>query len=147
MPCRGQGGGRIHVHQRNVDDGTAIIRGDAPILEEHSSEITATEQSQMEDRTRKEYRNRIRHIYRWWMEAYPEYFEQGAYVLSDDQKRDRVAFHHTNERDLIYSGLNVQMVKSFLSVKKKKRINADGKAVLASISDIKKYDDAIKWGS
>ena len=39
MPHHGQGGGHIHVHQRNVDDGTAIIRGDAPILEEHSSEM------------------------------------------------------------------------------------------------------------
>ena len=39
------------------------------------------------------------------------------------------------------------MVKSFLSVKKKKRVNAKGESILSSVSDIKKYDDAIKWGS
>jgi len=148
MPRRGnQSNGRIHVHEGTVDDGTNILHAGATLAEEHTTEITATEQAQMEDRTRKEYRNRIRHIYRWWMESYPEYYEIGTVLLSEEEKQDTVAFHHTNDRDLVYAGLNVAMVKSFLSVKKKKRVNAKGESILSSVSDIKKYDDAIKWGS
>ena len=149
MPRRGnQSNGRIHVHERTVDDGTNILHAGATLAEEHTTEITATEQAQMEDRTRKEYRNRIRHIYIWWMvECYPDYFEVGTRLLSNKDKQDPVAFHHTNDRDLVYAGLNVAMVKSFLSVKKKKRVNAKGESILSSVSDIKKYDDAIKWGS
>ena len=39
-------------------------------------------------------------------------------------------------------------MKAFLVVKKKKKkIGSDGKVILSSVSDIKKYDDATKWGS
>jgi hypothetical protein len=147
MPRRGnQSNGRIQVHERTVDDRTDILHAGA-IAEEHTNEITVTEQSQMEDRTRKEYRNRIRHIYRWWKDSYPEYYEIGTVLLNEEDKKDTVAFHNTNDRDLVYAGLNVAMVKSFLSVKKKKRVSTSGDTILSSVSDIKKYDDAIKWGS
>ncbi|KAL7523497.1 hypothetical protein ACHAWF_002320 [Thalassiosira exigua] len=145
MPRRG--GGRIRVHERTVDDQTQIIDAGTEIAIEHTTEINATEQSQMEDKTRKEYRNRIRHIIDFWMENYPDYFESGTRVLTEEEKNDTVKFHHKNNRDIIYSGLNVTLVKSFVSVKKTKRINQDGKPVMSSVSDIKKYDDAIKWGS
>ena len=62
--------------------------------------------------------------------------------------KDAVFFAHRNNRDLCYSGLNVTLVKAFLSAKKKKKIHPEtGKVTLSSVSDIKKYDDAIKWGS
>ena len=115
------GGGRVQVHERRVDDATAVIDADIEIAEEHSEEIRQTEAKQMEDRTRKNYRNRIRHIYTWWMKNYSDYFEHGTRVLSEAERNDRVAFHHTNGRDLVYSGLNVNMVKAFLVSKKKKR--------------------------
>ena len=141
------GGGRVQVHERRVDDATAVINADIEIAEEHSEEIRQTEAKQMEDRTRKNYRNQNRHIYTWWNENYPNYFEHGTRVLSEAERNDRVAFHHTNGRDLVYSGLNVNMVKAFLVSKKKKRTQSDGTVVLASVSDITKYDDAIKWAS
>ncbi len=55
--------------------------------------------------------------------------------------------HHTNERDLIYCGLNVKMVKEYLSAKKNESTTADCHTFQASFSDIKKYYDAIKWGA
>ena len=63
MPRRNQSG-RIEVHQRTVDDRTDILYAGATLAHEHTNEITVTEQSQMEDRTRREYHNRIWHIYR-----------------------------------------------------------------------------------
>ena len=74
----------------------------------------------MEDKTFKEYRLRIARIYKWWMEKYPNYFENGTRVLNDDEKNDITKFHHTNQRDIIYGGLKVQYVMAFLSAKKKK---------------------------
>ena len=57
-------------------------------------------------------------------------------------------FAHRNNRDLRYSGLNVKIIKAFLSTKKKKKVDPVSNVVtLSSVSDIKKYDDAIKWGS
>ena len=46
MPRRGnQSNGRIHVHERTVDDGTDILHTGATLAEEHTTEITATEQA------------------------------------------------------------------------------------------------------
>ena len=66
--------------------------------------------------------------------------------LDEEEKNAPVKFHFKNDRDIVYAGLNVKAVLAYLSEKKKKRV-VQGKVVLVSASDIKKYDDAIKWGS
>ena len=100
----------------------------------------------MVDKTRKEYRRRVRCIYKWWQDKYPEYFEAGTRALDDEEKNDAAKFHFKNDRDIIYTGLNAKAVLAYLSEKKKKRL-VDGKVTLVSVSELKKYDDAIKWGS
>lgn len=150
MPSRSrQSSGRIRVHERNINDEAAVIGGEIELSAEHRADVVATEQRVMEDKTRREYRNRIKRIYEWLQGSadYPDYFEQGVRVLTAEEKADEVQFHHKNDHDLIYTGLNVKVIKAFLSEKKKKVKAADGSAlVLASVSDVKKYDDAIKWG-
>jgi len=120
--ARGAQSGRIHVHQRNTDDVSELINANMAITAEHAYEINATTNKEMDDKTRREYRNRIRHIYRWWMQHYPMYFENGTRVLTEQDKSDQVKFHHTNDRDIIYTGLNVSLVMAFLSDKKKKSV-------------------------
>ena len=83
--ARGKQSGRIRVHERNVDDEAQIIGAGIQINARHTSDIIATEQSGMEDKTRREYRNRIKRMIRWWMENYPDYFEQGTRVLSEEE--------------------------------------------------------------
>ena len=91
-----KGGGRIEVHDRNVDDTTKIIGEDIAIDDVHTQDINETEQSSMEDRTRKEYRNRIGRVCKWTETGYPEYYELGTRILDEDEKKDIVKFHHTN---------------------------------------------------
>jgi hypothetical protein len=64
--ARGGRGGRLHAHQRDVDDSVDIINADIVIDAEHADDIIATEQSAMNDKTRKEYRNRINGITSGW---------------------------------------------------------------------------------
>eukprot|EP00804_Cyclotella_cryptica_P019648 CCRYP_013974-RA/>CCRYP_013974-RA protein AED:0.42 eAED:0.43 QI:0/0/0/1/0/0/2/0/87 len=87
----------------------------------------------MEDKTRREYRNRIKHISDWLMVHYPTYFEEGTRLLSEDEKQDKVFFAHNTNRDLCYSELNVQVIKAFLSSKKKKKIHPVTGAVILSL--------------
>jgi hypothetical protein len=142
MPRGKRSGGRILPHQRDTDDVTPIINDGAAIDAEHAEAIQFTEAKEMEDKTRKEHRRRIRHLYTWWHVQYIDYYENGTCALSDDEKKDPVLYHHTNNRDVIYEGLNVNLVLAFLVMKKTK---ANGK--LSSVSDISKYNDAIKWGA
>jgi hypothetical protein len=134
--------GRILPHQRDTNDVTPIINGGTVIDAEHAEAIQHTQAKDMEDKTRKEHRRRIRHLYTWWQHTYIDYFENGTRALSDDEMKDPVRFHHTNDRDIIYEGLNVSFVLAFLVSKKTK---ANGK--MSSVSDISKYNDAIKWGA
>ena len=69
---------------------------------------------------------------------YPPAYNDGTRVLNAEERNDKVKFHHNNKRDLIYSGLNVGLVKAYLSAKKNKSKTADGQIILASFSDIKK---------
>jgi hypothetical protein len=140
--ARGNQTGRILPHQRDTNDVTPIINGGTAINAEHAEAIQLTQAKEMVDKTCKEHRRRIRHLYTWWQEKYIDYFENGTRALSDDEKKDTIQFHHTNDRDIIYEGLNVNLVLAFLVMKK---IKVNGK--MSSVSDISKYNDAIKWGA
>ena len=123
MVRRGNQSGRIRPHDRNVDDPSNIIACDDTIDAEHASAIVVTEQSHMENKTRNEYRNRIKRIIQFWFTHYPSYYENGTRLLSEAEKADPVKYHHRNNRDLVYSGLDVKFVKAYLSYKKKKKID------------------------
>ena len=82
------------------------------------------------------------HLIMFFKEHYEEYFEQGTYLLTDEQKADPTKYYFQNDRDLHYQGLNVKMVIAHCSNKK---VKANGK--LISPSDLSKYGDAIKWGA
>ena len=139
---RGSGGGRILVHQRDTDDTVPIIGANIAINENHAAAAQTTQSKGMKPKTRKEYRGRHRHMWTFWEEFYPEYFEQGTRVLSEEEKEDPAKYYFKNDRDLIYRGLNVKMVIAHCSNKKWKE---NGK--LISPSDLSKYGDAIKWGA
>ena len=112
-------GGRIHVDvsDRTVDVKTKIIGDDIEIEDVHTNDIIETEQSAMEDKTRREYRNRIKRIIKWIKRKYPTYYEEGIRIriLDDEEKKDIVKFHHTNTHDLVYAGLNVKVIKAYLT--------------------------------
>eukprot|EP00581_Thalassiosira_minuscula_P014100 CAMPEP_0183720094 /NCGR_PEP_ID=MMETSP0737-20130205/12806_1 /TAXON_ID=385413 /ORGANISM="Thalassiosira miniscula, Strain CCMP1093" /LENGTH=674 /DNA_ID=CAMNT_0025949905 /DNA_START=270 /DNA_END=2291 /DNA_ORIENTATION=+ len=147
---------RYEYKQAQIDAQHQIINAGTEIAPEHRKDILETERKsgtigiekkRTGKKTMQEYRNRIAQIYKWWELHYEEYYENGTRPLSKKEKDDEEKFHHNNTRDIIYSGLNVRMVKAFLSSKKKKRIEADGTVTLTSFSTIKKYNEAIKWGS
>lgn len=139
MP-RSQSHGRIRPHQRDTNDETEIIgAGDIVVLDEHTEQIRVTEDHGLKLSTRKDYRLRIRHIYMFLQESYPEYCERGGVVelVGNEQ-----TYHHTNTHDLKYVGMNVELIKAFLGHKK---IKINGKT--SSFTQMRKYYDAILWGA
>ena len=102
----------------------------------------------MENKTLREYRNRLKCIISYWdgHHVYYSYHEVGTRLLSSEEKDDQVKFHWKNDRDIIYSGLNFSMVKAYLSDKKKRKELYGGRVILSSVSDIKNYYASIKWG-
>jgi hypothetical protein len=75
--CNGHrsGGCRIRVDERIVDDKSPIIGANIAVDQAHVNVgIVQTEQALMSDKCRKGYRNRMNHIYKWFMEKYQYYF-------------------------------------------------------------------------
>ena len=87
--ARGKQTGRILPHQHDTNDVAPIINGGTAIDAEHAAAIQHTQAKEMEDKTRKEHRRRIRHLYTWWHDNYIDYFENGTCALSDDEKKEK----------------------------------------------------------
>ena len=141
-PLTVPGGGRIiYAQQRETDETTPIIGTN--IEENHAAAVVQTTKSKgMNDKTRKEYRNLIMDVISNWAAKRQEYFSQWTYLLTEEQKADATKYYFKNDRDLIYRGLNANMVIAFCSGKK---IKASGN--LISPIHLSKYGDAIKWGA
>ena len=115
-----------------------ILGVDVVVDELHEELVRTIEKEEINDKLWKEYRNRIKHIYVFLKEKYPEYYAIGVITVSEDNKADRNLFWHKNDEDLVYSGLNIKFIKAFLAHSKMK---ANGK--MCSNSNLRKYKDAI----
>jgi len=133
--------GRIHAYQRQTNDDVDVIGDDIVVTDEHVAAIRETDDNDVVLATKKNYRNRIKELYEWLLENYPEYCVLGGVQELTDDDVDR-AFHHRNTYDLKYEGLNVVIFKAFLAAKKHK---ADGN--LYTYGQMRKYYDAVLWGS
>ena len=63
--ARGKQTGRILPHQRDTNDVAPIINSGTAINVQHAAAIQHTQAKEMEDKTHKEHRRRIRHLYTW----------------------------------------------------------------------------------
>jgi hypothetical protein len=68
----------------------------------------------------KDYRHRINVMIAWIETEYPEYYKKGTAQVTAQQKGDLSLHFFDHERDFIYSGMNVEVVKAFLSIHKTK---------------------------
>jgi hypothetical protein len=114
MPRNRGGGGRFRV----TDDTAVTIGADVQVRAEHVTALNTTKKKESSDETRKGHRRCLKKMILRWMAEYPEYFEVGTRVLSAEEKADPMKFYHTCDRDIVYEGLCVDMVLSYMAAKK-----------------------------
>ena len=137
-------GGRILPHQRDTDDLAPLLGADLDLrndeFERQSNEIA---ELAMENKTRRDHRCRIIRIANFWKENCPEYYAVGVIQVSNSDLKNPTKFYFNRyKEDLVYTGLNVLMIKRYLMSTMKK---ANGK--VKSLQDVRKYKDAILWGA
>ena len=96
----GQHGGRIRAHHRQTDDNTPTIGVGITLQDENMFAITTTEDKSMTDKSRRDYRNRLKRFIEWCRVNYPMYYNKGTRDLSVEEHADPIQFYHTNKRDL-----------------------------------------------
>jgi hypothetical protein len=136
--------GQQQEEARRNDDSSAIILGqDLQIDAADVAAVQDTEDYEKVLNTMRDYRNRLQALCEWMQQEFPDYVELGGVVpITDAQKSDRVFFAYKSTLDLRYDGLNVRIIKTFMS---KRKVKADGK--IYSHGHIRKYRDAILWGA
>jgi hypothetical protein len=119
-----------------------LLGGNIPIAEEHQSMVRETESGRIEEKAKKNYRNRIQHIHKFLEAKYPSHYNVGVRDLTLEELSDPNNFHHKNKKDLVCTGLNVEFIKAFLASRKEK-----GNGKIMGMVNTRKYKDAIVWGS
>jgi hypothetical protein len=137
-----QAAGRIRPYERDVDDSTAILGASISVQDVHSQEVRNTEQRGLNLKTKRNYRNQKREIYTFFKSHYPDYYTVGVPQLSKEERTNLDSFYWKNLHDLIYTGINVSMVKAFMAHKK---VKANGNT--SSHVQLRKYNDDLLWGS
>lgn len=117
--ARGKRHGYIHTYQQNTDNIAPLAGEGLKIRENDKSNIRATQTEARNITIQKDDLNRIGHIYNYWFETYPDYKKDKVWKLSEEERASEDLFYHTNEHDIVYSGLNIDFVKDFLSSKQK----------------------------
>ena len=140
-------GGRIRV----TDDSVVTIGTDVAVRAEHVEALNATKAKESADRTRKGHRLRLKKLIEWWMVEYPDYFEVGTRILSQEERLDPTKFYHTCNRDIVYEGLRVEMVLAYMAATKKKHTEQVNQAPISnkiySFTHMRKIHDAILFGA
>jgi hypothetical protein len=134
--------GRIRPYERDADDSAAILGASIPVQDVHSQEVWNMEQRGLDLKTKRNYRNRVREIYTFFKSHYPDYYTVGVRQLSEEERTNPDSFYWKNLHDLIYTCINVSMVKAFMAHKK---VKANGNTL--SHVQLCKYNDALLWGS
>ena len=139
---RAGGGGRIRV----TDDSFNTIGANVEVRGEHTSALNATKQKESATKTRNGHRNRLKILIDWWRSEYPDYFEVGTRVVPQEDRHNPMLFYHTCDCDLIYKGLQVDMVLAYMAATKLKKDDENG-IILYSYSHMRKIVDAILFGA
>ena len=137
-----------HLSSRTVDNTTAILGDGAANAEDDlghdfKQRLQKTLSHEKTDKTRRDYRNRILRMTKYFQQECFRYFEVGVRKNTSAEMRDpAMYFYDKYEYDLIYAGLNVDYVLKFLMDQEK---TAAGN--LRTKADMQKFRDAIKWGA
>ena len=132
------------MHQRDTNDTAPIVGADLAGPANLAERYNETARLAMSDACRRNYRQRIAKIIKFWLENDPEYHSIGVVEVSEADLHDNTKYFFDGKykQDLVYTGLNDQFLLHFLVSNKRK---VDGK--LKSVEDLRKYKDAVMWGA
>ena len=70
--------GRIHPHQRDADFSGAVLGDDIVLEDRYVTSVQDTEQYNICVKTKRTHRNRIKQIYSFWEDQFPQYYAVGV---------------------------------------------------------------------
>ena len=84
------------------------------------SDVQATEDFKIDVKTKRTLHNQVEQYYTFLETSFPQYFEVGFCILSEEELEDKQKYFWKNKHDLVYEGFNPNFLKAFLSTRVKK---------------------------
>lgn len=103
----------------------------------------------IDEKTKRNYRNRIQRIILFWKEEFPTYYNDGVRKNTSKEMADpKLFFYNKYSEDIVYETLNVNLVLEFLGSAKYK-VNQDGTTDGKTVGydNLRKYRDALVFGA
>jgi len=104
----------------------------------------------MKDAWRKDYRHQNKRFIAW-LEAsqYTTVAAEGIREFTDVERSDPTKYCFAHKKDLNYGGFNASVFMAFLAETRVKNVSEvdPTKHILKSVGDVRKYGDAIQWGT
>ena len=134
---------------RTTDDSHRIIGSNINVTQGHKEQMNETKKKKNELATRQGHRRLLNKLMIFWRENYPEYFEVGTRVITQEEVDNDMLFYYPRQknymkRDLVYQGINVNLVLAFFGGTK---IKTDGSNNIYSHVHFRKFNDAILFGA
>ena len=81
--------GRTHPHQRDADFSGQLLGDDIELDETYISNVQETEDFKIDVLTKRSHRNRIKQMYLFWKDNFPNYYAIGVRPLSTEELADK----------------------------------------------------------
>lgn len=140
---QGNRNGRIRPHQRETNNDAATVGAELAEPANLAEKYNETKRVSMDEKCRRNYRQRIARIVKFWKENDEDYYKVGVRAVPEADLANTMKYYFGKfNEDLVYEGLNEIFVLHFLVSTKWKSENK-----LKSVDDLRKYKDAIMWGA
>lgn len=111
----------------------------------HTKSLQQTEDHEMTKKGVYDHNRRINIIQDWLRIEYSSYYNIICKPITAEQKEDPKFLNLVKDFD--YPNLDPQVIKTFISSNKVKEVKPDGKEIMKSFVDLRKYSDCIKHGA
>ena len=149
---------QIQVQQNQVHEEPIGIS----LSKKNIKRIKETNKFKKRDKTKKDHRQRLQEMIKFIEKSYPTYSRECVKELTLDELSDETYDFYDSKKDFIYEHLNSGIIKAFMASKKVKKFvlpkslkaqrkvlakNPEKKDKIMSYDHIRKYHDAILFGS
>ncbi len=130
----------------------ANVRTESALNPEHAQNVKSTRNHNRTEKCIKDHNGRINQIQSWIEVNYPDVYNNLCIPLTDEQKSETIIYYK-GTHEFKYDQLESIYIEAFISNNQKKlkrngeEIMNNGQPVYKSYTHLRKYSDAIKFGS
>jgi hypothetical protein len=137
---------RNNQHENGANDNVITLDEAVVLNPEHAAALKETQTYTRQVRCIRDHNRRISSMIDWIREHYPTFFESMCRPLTDAEKAEGDTYYQATH-DFVYERLDPTLIQGFISCRKVKYVDEDGANIIYSYDHLRRYKDAVIYGS